>query len=651
MSVRATILKRLAESRNTAVERAVETALLEASPAEQKELAEVLLERNKRSGWSTLIRVFHRLEEPLREKVLMRPRDLFGPLAETMRDSEGPARENVIAIVQRCSDVRLVYLLAEALIDARTEVRTLAGNSLLEAVRLHWRKRHAAESETLETPAPPPAADGKETDEGAQLRAAIGVALQHFKTHRQTTAILAALIHERQQTSELWAMFQDPYDDRTRAATIILRAPSEAALATTLFIALGTSLKPAAIAGISAMEDPAMGEALARESYRLLDPVLREAAHGIAHLKLLPALRKAPPWTIDNWLSWLRMIEEMGLQAAERLAWLARLLEGAPAKPEAVGWKMCVSRAIAETGLSDAAPPLMGLLRDRDERVARYAARLLLAAGGARKADWRERAMVAIPTSPHESVRRMATMTHGSREPERAVAAAPAPPGARGFQKAWSDFQRMPPAMRNAAARSAAADPEFAGQLCEKLQGEPQDIALALRMIAAQPRIVPYRSQIIGLCGHPDPRIAAMAVHLVGRLEDPRLTELLEAAAQHSDPRVRANAIESMETLNVVSRSQQVLAMLNSRHNRERANAIKAIGQFNFGTARECLGRMLSDANPLHRMSALWVVSQLNLLDILRQVSNIARRDPNIRVRKRAAEMLETLSGNFAGHP
>jgi HEAT repeat protein len=106
-----------------------------------------------------------------------------------------------------------------------------------------------------------------------------------------------------------------------------------------------------------------------------------------------------------------------------------------------------------------------------------------------------------------------------------------------------------------------------------------------------------------------------------------------------------------MEELHVADRSQQVLTMLNSRHNRERANAIKAIGQFNFATARECLLRMLADANPLHRVSALWVVGQLDLLEIMRQVSAIARRDPNLRVRKRAADMLETLSGNVPTAP
>jgi HEAT repeat protein len=103
-----------------------------------------------------------------------------------------------------------------------------------------------------------------------------------------------------------------------------------------------------------------------------------------------------------------------------------------------------------------------------------------------------------------------------------------------------------------------------------------------------------------------------------------------------------------MTTLHVADRSQQVLTMLNSRHNRERANAIKAISDYDFTTARECLARMLADPNPMHRISALWVVSQLQVLGIVRQVSSIARKDPNLRVRRRAVEMLETMTSNVA---
>jgi len=647
MSARSKILQRLIASPNAAVERAVEFALPEATPAEQIELADVLLERNRRAGWVALIRTFHRLDESIREKILARPRDLFGPLAETMQDSDGPARENVIAIVDRCADVHLVYLLAESLMDARVEVRTLAGNSLLEAVRRNWRATHptlsAGTSAAAATMKPAEAAAYATSPEAShQLHRAVEIGVRLFKTHRQNSALLAALIHERQQDGPMWATFQDPYDDRTRAATIILRAPTEPPLAAAVFLALGSSLKPAAMAGLAAIESPAIAAAIAAESYRLIDPVLRDPAQNINHLKLLPALRKEPPWTLATWGAWLRLIENVGLQPAERLNWLTRMLEAAPAGPESCAWKVCVSRAIAETELAEAFVPLAALVRDANERVARYAARLIL---GRNRPEWRERAAIVLPTSPHASVQ-MLSSTHRPRDAE--TPAAPAT-GSRGFNKAWNDFQRMPPAVQHTTARTVAADPALADHLRTKFNGAPQDVAQALRMIAALPNLAPYRSQIISLCGHADPRIASMAVRLVGRLEDPRLKELLEAAAQHADPRVRANAIESMENLHIADRSQQVLTMLNSRNNRERASAIKALGQFNFANARECLNRMLSDTNPLHRMSALWVVGQLDLLEVMRQVSSIARKDPNLRVRRRAAEMLETLSGNISG--
>lgn len=633
MSARPALLKKLAASSNFAVERAVELALPGAAPREQAELAEVLLERNQRAGWVAMIRSFHLLAEPIRQKILQRPRDLFGPLADTMQDAEGHARENVISIVKQCTDVRLAYLLAEALMDARAEVRSLAGNSLLEIVRRHWQLTRTNAASDM----PPDA------EQGQQVRRALEVALRQFKTHRQPNVILAALLIERQQDATLWAYFHDPYDDRTRAATIILRAPADPALATSLLLALGSGLKPAATAGLSAVESPEVAAAIAENSFRLLDPALREPAHFVTHLKILATLRKDPPWNIGNWPHWLRLIEAVGMQPADKLAWLTRFLESAPDLPQAVGWKMMTARALAQTDLPDAAVPLGKLSGDADERVARFAARYLVRT---HRADWRQRAADVLPKSPHNSVRRLGSQLRPTgREPD-------ATPGkthaARGFERAWNEYEKMPPAVQHTTARTVAADAAFNEQLRAKLQGPFADAAQALKMLASLPDLGPYRNQIIALCGNSEPRIAAMAVKLVGRLGDPKLKDLLEAAAHHADARVRANAVESMEELHIADRSQRVLAMLNSRHSRERANAIKAIGSFDFNTAKECLARMLTDPSPLHRMSALWVVGQLNLIEIMRQVSNIARRDPNLRVRGRAAEMMETLGGTVA---
>ncbi len=639
MAARLGILKALTESRNSAVERAVELALADASPAQQIELADVLLERNRRSGWVALIRAYDRLEKSIQKKVVARPRDLFGPLAETMQDFEGPARENVITIVQACADARLVYLLAEALMDARPEVRELAGKSFLEAIR-----RYCDRSE--------PAARGGgaervlDQEEVAQVNRAVDFALRKYKSHRQPLALHAAFIHERQLDSPIWNLFQDPYDDLTRAATVMLRAPSEASLAPALLLALGSALKPAALAGLASVELSAIASAVAAQSFRLLDPPLREAVRGLQHMKLLPALRKEPPWNVNTWSAWLRLIEIVGLQAADKLNWLVRMFESAPAGVEGSGWKVCVLRAIAETGQIEAGTTLAQAVQDADERVARVAARYLL---HKRVTEWRDLAVSIVPKSPHLSVRRLA---NGGMAPlPRAI---PALPGvresasAKSFNKAWSEYSKMPPAVQHNTARSVATDPAFAEQLRNKLtSGSPQEAGQGLKMLVALPDVAAFRKELIGLCGHKDPRVAALAVRLIGRLEDPKLKDLLEAATRHGDPRVRANAVESMEELHIADRSQQVLAMLNSRHSRERANAIKAIGHFDFATARECLGRMLTDANPLHRMSALWVVEQLQMLEIMRQVSILARRDPNLRVRKRALEMLETLSGSL----
>src|SRR5207244_32374 len=163
-----------------------------------------------------------KLHESVRQKILARPRDLFGPLSETMQDSQGPARENVIAIVQACADARLVYLLAEALMDPRMPVRELAGKSFHDTVRR--------------------------------------------------------------------CCYHEP------------------ALVPAIFLALASPLKSAAMAGLAAIESPQLAAAAADQSFRLLDPLLRDAARGITHLKLLPALRKDPPWTLANWHSWLQLI-------------------------------------------------------------------------------------------------------------------------------------------------------------------------------------------------------------------------------------------------------------------------------------------------------------------------------------------------------
>ena len=142
MSVRDALLKRLATSQNAAVENAVEAALSQALPHEQQDLAQVLLERNRRPGWIALVRAFHKLPEELQNHLLHQPKDLFGPLSDTMEDDEGNGRMNVIEIVRKAADPKLTFLLTEALSDVRPEVRSHAAHAILELILCYYRQAH-----------------------------------------------------------------------------------------------------------------------------------------------------------------------------------------------------------------------------------------------------------------------------------------------------------------------------------------------------------------------------------------------------------------------------------------------------------------------------------------------------------------------------
>jgi HEAT repeat protein len=654
MSVRKTILQRLASSANLAVEPVLECALFaRPSPSEQQELFAIIETRDVRAGWAALIKVYEQLSEEIQARLIQRHSQLFRPLSDVMQDTEGPARFNVIEIIRRSEDPRLVYLLAQALMDNRPEVRELAGQSLLAAAVRHHEQ--TGEAYAGETP--------HDVEASAELRRAVDYSLKLYKTHKQHAALLAAVLSERQQDGPTWAHFQDPHDDITKAAAAMLRQPAPEygpALAAATMLALGSPLKPAAMAGLAGTEDIETARALARESFRLLDPVLRDAAAGMGNLKLLAVMWKQTPPTADTWHHWLRLVQAVGLQPVEKAMWLTRLLERAPSSGEfAASWKLSVMRAIADANSPEAGRLFARLLADPSERVARCAARYMLSRS---HASWRS--LIVGAPSPHASVRRMigATQAAGgggahfkSTVPslmERVAAITMASDSANAenpeFPRVWNEYPEMPPAVQHSTARTlASADPQYLEQMKAKLSSSiPADVAQGLKMIAVLPNIAAFRGQIIALCGHADVRIASTAVKLVGRLEDPRLKDLLEAAAHHGDPRVRSSAIESMAALRIARHSQQVLSMIHSRHNRERANAIKAISEFDFNTAKDCLRRMLADTNPLHRISALWVVEQLGLPELFRQVSVLARRDPNVRVRKRAADILESLTGD-----
>ncbi len=618
MSVRQDILQKLATTHNGVADRIVGLALEDSAGQEQQELARLLLKRNSRTGWVSLIRSFDRLPDELRSELLNRPRELFGPLSDAMADSDGPSRLNIIEIVRKTADTKLAFLLTEALSDPRNEVRQAAGESLLEAIRRYRNSRISAWRHPDTAP--------EQVPDPQDLRKAIDFAIRQFKTHKRSEAIMAALLFERQQDSPIWLALGDPYEESARQAMTLLRQLNQPELAEAAILALSSPLKAAAIAGILFCDKIEVFSALAQQSYRLIDPMVRMATTAISNPSLLNHVPDSLPWDNQTWHDWLRLIDSLEMRPACKLEWFVSMINSAPAGSDGVPRKLMVMRSIAALQTPEAVQVIVELMSDHDERVARSATRWMMTR---KPTNWKQQ-IGPLLMSPHASVRRLVSRMV---TPDR-------------FAHLWKHYETLPPAVQVTTARKISSDDnDFEPQLKNKLShGSPAEIIQALRMVGTLSSLSPYRDQIIALCGHPDIKIAGTAVILTGRLNDPRLHDLLEAAAKHADPRVRANAIEAMEQLHIASQSQQIALMLNSRFNRERANAIKAICSFNFDQARSCLLKMLQDPNPMHRMSAMWVVNQIGILEIFRQVSTIARRDPNQHVRARAFDTLQKLT-------
>lgn len=619
MTVRQEILQKFAITKNGAADRVIGRALADSQGRQQHELTMLLLQRNNRAGWISLVRCYDRLSEDLQAELLNRKRELFGPLNDAMDDSDGPSRLNVIQIVRKCGESKLAFLLTEALNDSRDEVRKAAASALLEAIRNYRAARIAAWDNPDNAP--------EHIPDPQDLRKAVDFALRQYRKHKQPEIVLAALLFERQQDSPLWGALHDTtYDEASRQAVALLRQLKNPELAEAAMLALGSPLKTAAMAGFLYCESPKVFAALAHESYRLVDPVLSHVANDLGHPNSLNQIPEPPPWDNDNWLHWLRLLDTLDLPTTTKLEWLIKMIETAPEGRDGVPRKLMVLHSLAKLQMQEAMQVISELMSDPDERVARSATRWMMSR---KPTHWKSR-VAPMLMSPHASVRKLVS---NIVTPDR-------------FAHLWKEYEKLPPAVQVSTARNISEDDnDFEPQLKNKLaHGTPADILQAMRIVATLPNLMPYRDQIITLCGHPDIKIAGTAVHMTGRLNDPRLRDLLEAAAKHADPRVRANAIEAMEQLSIAGQSQQLAMMLNSRFNRERANAIKAISNIHFNQARDCLIRMLQDSNPMHRISAMWVVNQIGIMEIFKHVSSIARKDQNSHVRSRAMEILQRLT-------
>jgi HEAT repeat protein len=149
---------------------------------------------------------------------------------------------------------------------------------------------------------------------------------------------------------------------------------------------------------------------------------------------------------------------------------------------------------------------------------------------------------------------------------------------------------------------------------------------------------------LLQLCQDPDAKVRSKAVALLAEIKSLPPDILLDNILNDADPRVRANAIEVLEAQHRVEFVPMLSERAHSRHSRERANAIKALHSMKVVTASGQLSNMLQDERADHRISALWALRQIGFWRLIREVADLAKADPQPRVRRYALAVLRSVA-------
>jgi HEAT repeat protein len=214
------------------------------------------------------------------------------------------------------------------------------------------------------------------------------------------------------------------------------------------------------------------------------------------------------------------------------------------------------------------------------------------------------------------------------------------------FEELWQRFDDLDEqARREAGAVLMGNETALLQQLAAKLVSpEPQDRAKGLRVVRAFGLGERLAEQVYRLVNDADAVVRSVAVALLGELGGATARRILRRCLDDPDPRVQANAIEAIDRLEVSAREEQLVRKLGAEHHRVRATAVAALLKMKVHQAGEVLLDMLENPARAQRIAALWVVERLELGSLLHRLEYLARRDPDLQVRRRASRVLRSTS-------
>lgn len=618
MSTVATVFDELARIDDPSVDRALAAALPTADADARRRIVPLLLERARHEGCVGLVLYRHLLEPDLQKEVDRHTVGLSRAvrLAVKQRQSQGPA--NAVRMIRASLAATQSYLVTEQLRAGDKALAELAAGCLV------WLAQHAATRRTgaLHAPIDPHAAN--------QLITAVEDAVVHYPAHERREALTAMCHLLPRPMPRAEKSLGEAEHHAVHPMRSLLAEADHPAVRRALLWGLGVpTLVEPALAGLRrCCAEQTLGEAM--ELVHLLPlPTARKAMQrqqkapsasgalwpddrqvrqmSAQQQRALPYWAEAISHDVDELLARLTSLADVD-HPATRLAALRRLLALSHSEP-AERVDDCVARFVS----------------DPDAEIARIAVWHVLR----RKGKWQAQMLTKLVNSPHEQIRKLA-----------AQRLAPI-----GFERLWEGWPQLSFAQRLACGRALVKiDPHFHRLLGERLASDHRDTRLrGLSMIGDLQQGSFFVTPLTQLARDDDAYIASAAVSALGSAEGEDAIGALKAALDHKDARVRANAVEALAKLEATDHVHELIRIATRDANRPRANAIGALMALSAGDAMTALHRMLGDTRPEHRASALWLVEQMGVLDVARDVAEMAVSDPDEPTRLRADRVVHEL--------
>ena len=589
------IYEYLARSENCSVDQALLLAWRRAEEPYRTALLETLLERGKSAATLELIEQYHQLSPQTQELLSSRAGSLYGGLYHGARSTETQIRLNTLTIIRRGRYLPLIEVVSEMLRDRDRYVSRQAGDVLLSLSKEIGAPNRDEFPPGARAIGPPTKLSPKVDPRHKRLViSALDKALDDFKVHRQTEAILAAMQAVSAYQKSFWRDRLENYHIVGKTIRQILLTYDRPEVVPFCVSALAhISLRATAARAIATHQRSDYISQLAIEVSRQSNKTILQGLKMIREPRWLNPDRFQPDrMTPRAQQALVSLVRRLHVADQDKALYLSVVAEKGT---HAAGLKAIVALARMDEVISK--KYLERLVRSESETIAVTAALQM------RKKNWPRFHQIMLEQFSLGSGKLLELARQYLQE--------------MAFDRYWEIFDRLAPASQLAAGRAVyKIDPQADARWRRKARdGSIAQRLRAIRWARLLGRVDECVDVFMELARDRDRKVRSCATAgLADSRKKPKviITQLITALSDE-DSRVRANAIEALEKTAAPETSQKISRFVQDENNRVRANAIKALLHWKVASAQQAIDEMLGDSRPQHRSSAQWVAHQMGI--------------------------------------